>query len=142
MEKEFVPYEQALALKEIGFNEPCFACYNVLNENKLSLSTIYSFSPKNATNSNFKFNTYAPSYSQAFRWFRENHSLDEIIQREKVKNDGEWVVTDYYMYSINDKGEYPLSLGFDLKENATYEEAELECLKKLIEIIKEWKKNL
>ena len=25
MEKEFIPYEQALALKELGFNEPCFA---------------------------------------------------------------------------------------------------------------------
>jgi hypothetical protein len=25
MKKEFIPYEQALALKELGFNEPCFA---------------------------------------------------------------------------------------------------------------------
>jgi hypothetical protein len=24
MEKEFTPYEQALALKELGFDEPCF----------------------------------------------------------------------------------------------------------------------
>jgi hypothetical protein len=24
MEKEFIPYEQALALKELGFDEPCF----------------------------------------------------------------------------------------------------------------------
>ena len=23
MEKEFIPYEQALALKELGFDEPC-----------------------------------------------------------------------------------------------------------------------
>ena len=27
MEKEFVPYEQALALKELGFDEKCGACY-------------------------------------------------------------------------------------------------------------------
>ena len=25
MEKEFVPYEQALELKELGFDEPCLA---------------------------------------------------------------------------------------------------------------------
>ena len=25
MDKEFVPYEQALALKELGFDEPCLA---------------------------------------------------------------------------------------------------------------------
>ncbi len=28
LEKEFVPYEQSLALKELGFDEPCFAFYN------------------------------------------------------------------------------------------------------------------
>lgn len=28
MNKEFVPYEQALALKELGFDEPCFAYYD------------------------------------------------------------------------------------------------------------------
>ena len=27
MQKEFIPYEQALALKELGFDEPCFAVY-------------------------------------------------------------------------------------------------------------------
>jgi hypothetical protein len=27
MEKEFIPYEQALALKELGFDEPCFAWF-------------------------------------------------------------------------------------------------------------------
>lgn len=28
MEKEFVPYEQALILKELGFDEPCFGYYD------------------------------------------------------------------------------------------------------------------
>ena len=28
MNKEFIPYEQALELKELGFNEPCLAIYN------------------------------------------------------------------------------------------------------------------
>jgi hypothetical protein len=27
VDKEFVPYEEALALKELGFNEPCFAMW-------------------------------------------------------------------------------------------------------------------
>lgn len=30
MEKEFVTYEIAVKLKELGFNEPCFANYSVL----------------------------------------------------------------------------------------------------------------
>ena len=28
MEKEFIPYEQALALKELGFDKPCFRWYD------------------------------------------------------------------------------------------------------------------
>ena len=27
IEKEFVPYEESLALKELGFNEPCFGYF-------------------------------------------------------------------------------------------------------------------
>jgi hypothetical protein len=27
MSKEFIPYEQALELKELGFDEPCLAVY-------------------------------------------------------------------------------------------------------------------
>jgi hypothetical protein len=29
MEKEFISYEQALILKELGFNEPCFGWWFV-----------------------------------------------------------------------------------------------------------------
>ena len=34
MEKEFVKYEQALALKELGFDEPCFKLWQ--NENTVT----------------------------------------------------------------------------------------------------------
>ncbi len=39
MEKDFIPYEEALALKELGFDEPCFAVYfntTNFNANKLT----------------------------------------------------------------------------------------------------------
>ena len=29
MKKEFIPYEQALKLKELGFDEPCFGYWNI-----------------------------------------------------------------------------------------------------------------
>ena len=35
MKKEFIPYQQALALKELGFNEPCYATYSS-NDKKLT----------------------------------------------------------------------------------------------------------
>lgn len=31
IEKQFIPYEQALKLKELGFNEECFGYYNMIN---------------------------------------------------------------------------------------------------------------
>ncbi len=30
LEKEFVPYEEALVLKKLGFDEPCNTCYDKL----------------------------------------------------------------------------------------------------------------
>ncbi len=112
MEKEFVPYAEALALKELGFDEPCFAFY----------SKIYGFMTTSPTN---KVNEFAgevilPLYQQAFRWFRENYNLLYNINETYEKS-------SKYIYSIG----YGWSDALE-----SYEEAELECLKKLIEIVK------
>jgi hypothetical protein len=124
MEKEFVPYEQALALKELGFDEPCFGWYNWTGKD-LSLTN----------NSYVDINpTPAPTFSQAFRWFREKYGLfvsPNVISYE----DGPYL----WFFEINST---VLPFGTDLGETddyKTYEEAELECLKKLIEIVKEKK---
>lgn len=47
MQKEFIPYEQALALKELGFDKPCFGYYVETKEwilaSYLQKETIYPF---------------------------------------------------------------------------------------------------
>jgi hypothetical protein len=72
----------------------------------------------------------APTYQQAFRWFREKHNIDISIN------------TVYSKYNENTSKKYGgvidnesvfTNVGF----YKTYEEAELECLKKLIEIVNE-----
>lgn len=139
MEKEFIPYEQALALKELGFDTPCFGLY----ENK-KIGHSWETSQGIVTpityrrNSNFvehilsKDDCTAPTFSQAFRWFREKHNLFheihidktaepkfcfDIFQYEHFGNYDEIRIGEWYLYR-------------------TQEEAELECLKELIEIIK------
>lgn len=72
MEKEFVTYEQALALKELGFDEPCFTHYlkKILLNNLVTVDTI-----------NSKFDNSrcsAPLYQQAFRFFREKYNLSGL----------------------------------------------------------------
>jgi hypothetical protein len=108
MNKDFVPYELALELKQLGFDEPCFMYYT--DKGELYKSDLYGIS--------------APTYSQAFRWFREKHNLKSWIQEHK---------SDTFIYEIR-----PHVLS-DYKQGETYvytnyEKTELACLKKLIEI--------
>lgn len=121
MEKEFIPYEQALALKELGFNEPRFFNYYKKVDGKLVQST----------QNDYSFRAGVPLYQQAFRWFREKHGLySHVRESYSFDNTLEFVSQingSYVNHGIADK---PVNR-FD-----TYEEAELECLKKLIEIVK------
>ena len=116
MEKEFVPYEQVLALKELGFDEPCMSSRDMNNGKGL---------------------IQLPLYQQAFRWFREKYSLLSEIGLRDREDLSTW------------KCEITVIGKYDMKHNSTsyntYEEAELACLEKLIEIVKnkqyESKKN-
>jgi len=128
MNKEFIPYEQALALKELGFNEPCIAFYtqNAYGDGK----KLQWFRKPNDCNSDYVFIS-APLYQQAFRWFRENYELDSEIYMNH-----EYGVKFYtYLVLKLEKSIVSHKSGYAVKQN-TYEEAELECLKKLIEIAK------
>lgn len=120
MEKEFISYDLALALKELGFDEPCFMIYyDGTNELRGSSHFLYSRDIK------------APLYQQAFRWFREKHSLYSHVRESYAFDNTLEFVTQingsYVNHGIADK---------PINRFETYEEAELECLKKLIEILK------
>ena len=127
MEKEFVPYEQALELKELGFDEPCIAFYleKVLTFHTHGIDPHFIFKK----NSNLWYSSSAPTYSQAFKWFREKCLLEGTIEQA---DDFYWYKFSVYFYGKENK--QLLSKGLEFK---TYEEAELACLTKLIEIIKE-----
>lgn len=132
MKELFIPYTEALELKELGFDEPCLATYHK------ELHTIIPIYAKYTNQDVIK----APLYSQAFKWFRDKYNLildilpfyDEeqlplsLTNKQKPK--------DYFIWDYYDDE-------FDLENSPNYkiyEEAELECLRKLIEIVKEQKK--
>jgi len=113
LKKLFVPYEQALALKELGFDEECVSFYS--SKGKLYQSEGYYKFGENV----FGEEVIAPFYQQAFRWFREKYGYYYPIHRTTNN-------TNQVLYSIGPyAGDY-----------FTYEEAELACLIKLIEIVK------
>ena len=109
MEKEFVPYEQALALKELGFDEPCFGAWvnRELFIPERERPTIQSLSVSQCT---------GPLYQQAFRWFREKYNLHCNI--------------DPWGYCIFDDN------GTEKTGFETYEQSQLECIEELIKIVK------
>ena len=129
MEKEFVPYELAIKLKELGFDEPCFAYFNAFNK-KLLLDL-----SNNRTGNDDERWISAPTFSQAFRWFREKYNLQHEITSQGPEY---WLLTVFKTDKVTDNGifngkRYELDDDLD-NEPKSYEEAELACLKKLIEI--------
>jgi hypothetical protein len=123
--KDFTPYKEALVLKELGFEEPCLG--NFADDENHTLFT----------NGNRPGKTNAPTYSQAFRFFREKYKLQPSVNS--------FCFEEYSFNIMGNRNEilYPIQhkLLNDGKKNPwefdTYEEAELACLRKLIEIVKQ-----
>ena len=125
MNKEFIPYDQALELKELGFDERCFGFYNPRHE--ISKEPLYEHT--GGTFDNYNRTDYlvsAPLYQQAFRWFREK--FESTIHIYQYQDTQRW---DFDVYDNTPEEEDFGNPSYD-----TYEEAELACLKKLIEIVK------
>lgn len=144
IEKEFIPYEQALALKQLGFDEPCLTYYfsdGVFNDATEEDDTLYPGDPRFYSDTNSSLAKYledelkykaiaAPLYQQAFRWFRINYNLDSICRQIELNGRSYWIINvidsedrikgySYFAYS--------------------YEQAVIACLEKLIEIVKSQK---
>lgn len=126
--QEFVPYELSLDLKELGFDEPCFAYYNGYEE----LDHLMPERVIVGRNYNGDTITSAPLYQQAFRWFREKYYLHSYIKCSCSVN--EIFSFDWIIHKIMNAGTKEENFLTDYER--TYEEAEFECLKKLIEIVK------
>ncbi len=106
MQNEFVNYNQALALKELGFDEPCMASRDMNNDAGL---------------------IQIPLKQQAFRWFREKYPYRfYILPCSEHKK---------YLFEITLPSSIFYTSVEDEAYN-TYEEAEGACLDKLIEICK------
>jgi hypothetical protein len=133
MNNEFVSYEIALKLKELGYNEPCLTYYYELTSN---LRTHLAIDIRNAWtysgNKKLGF-TLAPLYQQVFKWLRNKYDINFSIN------------TIYSKYNENTSKKYSgvidnktvfTNVGF----YDTYEEAELAGLQKMIEIIENQKK--
>jgi hypothetical protein len=130
MEKEFIPYEQALDLEELGFNEPCFGYYIGLGDNKETPFKLIQIQSEKEQFNWVDNVCHAPLYQQAFRWFREKHKLYHTINMF-----GDWDKPQYSYLVSGRTMNNPAHMWY-FEDKDSHEEAELACLKKLIEIVK------
>ena len=131
MNKEYIPYEQAFELKELGYDDECTMYYAPGHP-----EGYYLVDATPLTNSHWMFTAddnkdrhlmcTAPLYQQAFRWFREKYGLYPEIFVDDNKTFG-FLISSFIEEGRLDK---PITRQFN-----TYDEAELGCVKQLIEII-------
>ena len=112
MKKEFLPYELEVQLVELGFNEKTFDVHSDIVTHGFKV---------------VKKPTPRILFQQAFRFFREKYMLSGEI----------YIFKNIWNFDIEDINNSIQLYTSDITSYSTYEEAELECLKKLIEIAKE-----
>lgn len=114
MEKElFIPYELALKLKELGFNEKCLGGYDKTKK--------WWYHPDSDVILD------VPLWSQAFDWLLINFNFWQYTFPNAHNKD--WCYHIQWYKESFGWGESFIQNGFK-----TQEEARLECLKKLIEL--------
>jgi hypothetical protein len=111
MEEEFVSYEQALALQQLGFD---WGTYEHYDSHTKEICDIMK-------------HVRAPLKQQVFRWFREKYELLGYIDSSTEPHGIE------YSYNINilKEGHSWFQLYIE-----TYENAENQCIDRLIELVK------
>ena len=124
MENEFVPYELAVKLKALGFDEPCFKCKVIGQEHLDYTPSDYDDFPEQK-----EVEVLIPTFSQAFRWFRDKKLSDGSVCRHG-KADGSYSYRWDILFEYGVYEERHFKMDYE-----TYEEAELACLEKLIEIV-------
>jgi hypothetical protein len=126
MNKEFIPYEQALELRELGFDDNCFASYTYDRHKEGAM--VFDIKEQNglrwSTNTNegckqYKEPCTAPLYQQAFRWFREKYDFTYSIGKTNI------AVVHYGPTTQL------------LQDNESYEAAELAAIKWFIDVAKQ-----
>ena len=124
MMNELISYNDSLILRELGFDEACFAWYSkgqLILEHHIIFTGDQYYMRKEDCN--------APTFSQAFRFFREKFNLFSCVELhlnfpiryyfiiDEIGNDD-------FVYHTEDE-----TIFYD-----KYEDAEIACLKLLIKI--------
>jgi len=160
MSNNFIPYEEALELKELGFDEECFGCYELTEvrdykkgleiRNEIVLNTLNGYRKYDVESQ-----TPAALYQQAFKFLREKLMTKIVVSERGDYIEGNFtllpliflnkyeirVIAESVSYYIdNTIGRnipfYKEPLHRFTESAPTYDDAQLACLKRMIQIVK------
>lgn len=120
MKSKFSSYEQSLELYKLGFVDDCFGWYEDGNLVMESVNSDFYYL-------HYSMQVLAPLKAQAFDWIRENYGLCHFVNFSGKNYCSGWEDKDFneFGYGVYD----------------TYQEAESQCLTKLIKFAKKVKKE-
>jgi len=157
MNNNFTPYEEALELKELGFNEPCLALY-LDNDKKTMTRSMERADTNSWLKEHYKGygdSITAPLYQQAFKFLRE-----KLINKIVVSERGDYIDGNFTLLPLIFLNKYEIrvmaeSVSYYIDETwgrnipfykeplhrftesaPTYDDAQLACLKRMIQIVK------
>ncbi len=121
-QKDFVPYAESYQLNKFGYNKPC-----------LKYTAILTGGEHNGDYYVHEKKLGLPLFSEAFRWFRDKHNIDAWVQPFVMQNKKNmpYLPDESYCYFIFKDGVFVC----DKVDFLDPEDAELDCLRKLIEIV-------
>lgn len=130
MEELFLPYEQALKLKELGFDEPCLRYFD---------KDYFSMSSLETQGIDW---TLAPLWQQAFDWFRDQGYIIQLDLPDYVNIEGFDNLVYYFKISDYDGWRGGLRNTYKSESYDDLEEERQACLEKLIEIAQKTVKGI
>ncbi len=131
IEDKFVPYDLAVRLKNLGFDEPCFATYFTIGawqidctEGALNLNN----------NKPTEYSILAPTWGEAFDWFHDEFELLANIQKLPQNSYHAHIqsTSDEYLELLREHDNICID---EVGDVYTYEDVKLETLIKLIEYV-------
>lgn len=110
MNNEFLPKELCVILKEIGFNEKCFAFYVNEHDNVKMFSDPWNGELRNEDNYFIERDNWiawsctAPTINQVFRWFEKEHGMyvEWLIDMwgDNYKVSGDWICYTTFIWEV------------------------------------------
>ena len=93
MEKDFIPHEEALVLKELGFDEPCYRHYwsqsnKLMGEHGGLKTNSHLEWASQHTLRGLQDGVFCamPLWQQAFDWFREEYDMEPRYETSKFQD--------------------------------------------------------